>query len=221
MPSDGVPDGSTNVLLPAGAKIASDRPAWVPPGMTVDQALAALSSRPPPLALPGVPGMPQTLAEAGQAAGGPVSSSLRPWTTSPRPDSGPAMPDFGAIQANLLAPTGVLTPAAAAAAIAPGGTAAQAPPSPIAMLSLLASGTHKFIPVHYDPFAAEMPQAPNAGAISGAAPSITESVRAPAPLYTARTGMRQAYLSSTKKGAGAVGGATADPEIANVLSGIT
>jgi len=108
------------------------------------------------------------------------------------------------------------------------------------MFSLLAAGTHKFVPVSYDPFAVEqaMVTPKLSGVIPGgnlalgtgvgeslasAAPRVTPATTPAAGLpYMARLGMRKAYEAATARGPTSAGTPQMglDPTMQNLLAGV-
>lgn len=145
---------------------------------------------------------------------------LQPWQVSAKPSGASSGPDFASTILGTAATTNSLVPRQAEVSALPDSAASSPSASPVAMMALLSAGTHKFIPVQYDPFALQAPRIPLGDGGVGAAPSISETTRL-APAYVARTGMRQAYTAATKKGAGVVGPAATDPEISNLFAGVT
>lgn len=175
------------------------RPAWAPERSNPAQVLAEMAAKGPPISIAGLEAAPNTLTAQ-------VPSRI---AARARLDSANSLGGWNLLASRLGAsPVNALSPqeVAASPATPPMTTAGNlAPASPlassVALMALAAAGTHKFVPVDYDPFkqmqAAES-QA-KAPAVTGAG-ELTRPVNRPAAVtglapvqYVTKTGMRSAY----------------------------
>lgn len=141
--------------------------------------------------------------------------------------SGSAPPAANSLSASLSLPAAVEPPSNPLAVKQRETVEAALPPlpepavaSPLAMMGLLAAGTHKFVPISYDPFKTMPDVSPDVVA-PAAAPSITSkapqvSIRAPEalPLYSVKIG---GVGTPPQKGPGNLG---MDPQLQNAFAGV-
>lgn len=226
------------------ADLIEARPPWLPAGMTLEQGLAEMARRGPPVDLNALAAAPSTF-----RSGSTVAQVLRRFL----PTNPLAGGDLSALATSLASkPINALSPqeVASSAATPPTTVAGNLIPgsplaSSVALMALLAAGTHKAIPVDYDPFK-RMPTEVPVGAVPSAKASFAPPVMAGGPMlaeaagqvavprpttqasvppvrYVTRTGMRDAYqLPGMEPGSAAAGsGTAADPATQNWLAGIS
>lgn len=123
-------------------------------------------------------------------------------------------PNTTALADNLKQPANPLTPPQPETP-PPSATPEMPKPNPLAMMALMAAGTHTFIPVKYDPFAGVV--APQETPVIHAAPVIPELAE-----DTPRAGMRAMFNDVMGRPLKAVGTlANASPEVQNTFAGIS
>lgn len=135
------------------------RPPWAPAGLTPEQVLAQMAAKGPPISLTGLEAAPSTL--VAQVPGRTAAANQ----LQARASSNPLMPEVAGVPSldllasrlanpvNALTPTEVAaSPATPATAVAGNLTPGSGLTSIVALMALVNAGTHKIVPVDYDPF---------------------------------------------------------------------